>query len=735
MKNKNTFILKALLVIVTLFFVKDTFAQIYWNGAANFNGTSSYLKINHSSSIDLNQKAFAIQFYLKPDNNNEMKYIFHKDDNSHVSSYEGFINNGSFIFRINADNNLSITSPPLNINEWSYIEIKGYYVNGQLNISMVLNNDHVGSFTSSNHISVSSKELIIGSYTGSFLFYSGLLDNFRIWTSNVQTNNEVFNSKYSVLATSSSGKYQGLKLSLTFENRTAGFGDLNRLYDWSANGNNATGYNMTYTEDNNSTSEYLSTNEALRLFDKGDYFAVLHSNHINFTSAYTLQAWVYPDTIFPGSNTIIGKNYNTGYWLGFNQEGKIRFYPKGGQVVVGNKSIKTKEWTHVAVTYDGAVASIYINGELDATFNSVSGFTTNNDSLYIGADRNSTSPAFFFKGYIDEVRLMNYLRTQEELNKEMYISMDWQNVPNQNLNSVIYNFDGYGYSSTSPNPGGRFRGNASFSNPLSSYNEFIPVSPLVRGNGFDYADGFRLKNSHLPFSTIGDNVTAVDSLYVETIASIFDLNILLTLNTSTIFYTNIVLFSPDGDSLELTYGTNPTLHGGRRHMTVVFDDESNTVLFGGNLVAPMGVVKPKSSLNEKFAGKNPKGWWKIKARVTDNNNQGRLYGWGIQINNDILASNGNQNNTEIVEDYKLEQNFPNPFNPSTKISFSLPQNESVKLRVFDITGKEVASLVNGSLQKGQHVVEFNASGLSSGAYFYKLETGSFSDVKKMMLIK
>lgn len=735
MKNNNTLILKTLLVLVTLLFVKDSFAQIYWNGAASFNGTNSYMKINHSPSLDLHQKAFAIQFWLKPDNVSGTKYIFHKDDNSNVSSYDGFITNGSFKFRINENDNLSLTSPALNIHEWNYIEIKGYYSNSQLNVSMVLNDNHVGSFVSPNHISSSSKELFIGSYTGSFLYYTGLLDNFRIWTFNIQSNNEPFNSKYSVLATPSSGKYQGLKLSLTFENKTGGTGDLNRLYDWSVNGNTATGFNMSYVDDNNSTSEYLSTNEALRLHDKGDYFAIPSASQINFTSAYTMQAWVYPDTIFTGSNTVIGKNYNTGYWLGFNSEGKIRFYPKGGQVVVGNKSIKAKEWSHVAVTYDGSIANIFINGELDATFNSVSGFTTNNDSLYIGADRSGSSPAFFFKGYIDEVRMMNYLRTQEEIKKEMYISMDWQNVPNQSSTNVIYNFDGYGFSATSTNPAGRFRGNASFSNPLTSYNDFIPVSPLVRGSGLDFGTGFRFKSSHMPFSSVGGNVIATDSLYIETIASISDLNVLLTLNTTSIYYTSIYLFSPDGDSLELTYGTNPTVHGGKRHMTVVFDDQSNTLLFGGKLVAPIGIVKPKSNLNEKFAGKNPKGWWKIKAKISSNNNQGILYGWGIQINNDILASNGNQNSTELAQNFKLEQNFPNPFNPTTKISFSLPQNESVKLKVFDISGKEVATLVNANMPQGQHSVEFNAAGLSSGVYFYKIDTGSFTDVKKMMLLK
>jgi len=85
--------------------------------------------------------------------------------------------------------------------------------------------------------------------------------------------------------------------------------------------------------------------------------------------------------------------------------------------------------------------------------------------------------------------------------------------------------------------------------------------------------------------------------------------------------------------------------------------------------------------------------------------------------------------------YSLSQNYPNPFNPTTKISFSLPKNSDVKLVVFDILGKEVATLVNDYRTAGTHQVEFNASNLASGVYLYRIEAGEFRDVKRMMLIK
>lgn len=92
-------------------------------------------------------------------------------------------------------------------------------------------------------------------------------------------------------------------------------------------------------------------------------------------------------------------------------------------------------------------------------------------------------------------------------------------------------------------------------------------------------------------------------------------------------------------------------------------------------------------------------------------------------------------NNGIISNFKLEQNRPNPFNPVTKISFSIPQNSHVILKVYDITGREVAKLINDFRVAGEHSLEFNGAFLSSGVYFYRLETNGLSAVKKMLLVK
>ena len=89
----------------------------------------------------------------------------------------------------------------------------------------------------------------------------------------------------------------------------------------------------------------------------------------------------------------------------------------------------------------------------------------------------------------------------------------------------------------------------------------------------------------------------------------------------------------------------------------------------------------------------------------------------------------------VPEKYSLSQNYPNPFNPSTNIKLQIPESGLVKLVVFDVTGREVAELVNETLNAGEYKVDFNASGFTSGVYFYRITTVGFSDVKKMILVK
>jgi hypothetical protein len=90
---------------------------------------------------------------------------------------------------------------------------------------------------------------------------------------------------------------------------------------------------------------------------------------------------------------------------------------------------------------------------------------------------------------------------------------------------------------------------------------------------------------------------------------------------------------------------------------------------------------------------------------------------------------------QTPQSFSLSQNYPNPFNPSTQISYQVPSNSSVSLKVFDVLGREVATLVNEVKPAGTYTATFNANSFPSGVYFYQLNAGSFSETKKLMLLK
>ena len=92
-------------------------------------------------------------------------------------------------------------------------------------------------------------------------------------------------------------------------------------------------------------------------------------------------------------------------------------------------------------------------------------------------------------------------------------------------------------------------------------------------------------------------------------------------------------------------------------------------------------------------------------------------------------------NELLVKEYTFSQNYPNPFNPSTQIHYALPEATHVTLEVFNSVGQKVMELVNSQKSAGLHTATFDASGLSSGVYLYKLITSSFTQTKKMLLIK
>ena len=132
-----------------------------------------------------------------------------------------------------------------------------------------------------------------------------------------------------------------------------------------------------------------------------------------------------------------------------------------------------------------------------------------------------------------------------------------------------------------------------------------------------------------------------------------------------------------------------------------------------------------------------------QGKVVCNDAAGNVYigGWCYIANMDCFVLKYSQPtginliSGESPESFSLSQNYPNPFNPITNIKFDIPKSGNVSLKVFDITGKEVAELVNENMQAGSYNYDFDAANLSSGVYYYRLTSGSYTNIKKMILVK
>ncbi len=107
----------------------------------------------------------------------------------------------------------------------------------------------------------------------------------------------------------------------------------------------------------------------------------------------------------------------------------------------------------------------------------------------------------------------------------------------------------------------------------------------------------------------------------------------------------------------------------------------------------------------------------------------------IDFNGTYEYSSETRINKALPADFRLMQNYPNPFNPSTQINFSIPKASHVILKVYDINGREAATLLNQNKAAGNYAIDFNAANLASGIYYYTITAGSFSDTKKMILMK
>lgn len=695
-------------------------AQRYWNTAAKVSG-NQYIAVRPGPALADISQDFTLECWFKATNANTGATLFGKNGFRLLLQGDG----STLRARIQTNNNtalLSSASAGFNINKWYHLaasydsasQLFTFYINGSYDTSAAKSGSDPVPGTDSLFIGKSP-------YGSAEVF----IDEIRIWNKRVSSTVIGDNFRTPYFGENVAG---GLVLVSGFDGHTSGpfagalyFAGSSLFFNRGAQAADL-GRNPSTT---------ISLNNALKLDGNGDYARMRSNADVSLTGALTLEAWIYPDSLNQRSCIISKGSSSTGYTINYDS-GKVGIRMNNTSYQTGNVFMPPEKWTHIAVTKpSGNGMKVYINGVQITSNNTTPPPSSNADSLFIGKG----SLLSTFKGCIDAVKISNYEKTPEEVRRSIFEITDVTNQPGSPDRTVAVNFDFYSVGNSYPAFHGdnyELRGNASITRPYSDNN--VPVSPVLGANVTNFPEGYSFKSSvnrRIPESNTA-GFMRMDSLYVNTGMVISDINFFIALNHNWHNDLHITLFSPAGDSLRVWHHQSGLET--HEHLITVFDDQADSTM-GNDKYLDFGPrIKPAASLNAQFNGESSAGWWKLRIADVANNNTGWLYGWGIQVNNQVLT--GVKNNTaEIPGSYKLEQNYPNPFNPSTNIKFSIPVKGIVKLKIFDVLGKEVAVLLNKEMNAGNYNVDFNGAKLSSGVYFYKLETEAFTDVKRMLLLK
>jgi hypothetical protein len=420
---------------------------------------------------------------------------------------------------------------------------------------------------------------------------------------------------------------------------------------------------------------YSSTaGNALHFDGNDDYVRIADKNALDLTSTYTLEAWIKPET-FSSMAGIISKYHNggsNGYFIRLSNDAPytgIRFdeYETASGILTANT------WYHIAAVNDNGTRTLYVNGS-PVSING-EGYTTNSNSdhVAIGSDFNGR----FFDGFIDEVRIWNVARTQQQIQDNM-------NAPFTSAQSGLV---GYWQFNAGAGTVAHGHGSDAGDGTLTNFN-------------FDSNSGWYVSEVPLPVEMAAFTVTAQR------------LNAELKWKTAT---------------EENSYG---------------FEIERSAV-----------ATAPKSKSKEKNAG-SERLWSKVSFvegsgtsnapkdyTFTDKVGKAGKFAYRLkQIDRDGRFAYSQEVEVEVgsvPRVFALEQNYPNPFNPSTMIDFTLEQTGLTTLKIYDIVGREVATLVNNELLEAgvYHQKQFDARNLASGVYFSRLTSGGKVQLKKMMLIK
>jgi subtilisin-like proprotein convertase family protein len=743
------------------------------NGSNQYLGglgtTDDYVSVPHDP--DLSQGADAsIEAWIYITDQSTLNYIIAKGAQQGTSAYAFYINtSGKPAIRF-GNLNLVSNGPSVPLNTWTHVAVT-WNDPGNIDVNFYIDGNKAGTtITTPGSVLTNTHEVRIGTAEFGNEGFGGYIDEVRLW-GGVLTQSQVRENRFIGLGEkpasnfdgsnfSGSINYDGLVASWTFNAGLAQWtweyigGHFGTRHGGAAIQDAMFGYPMPY----NNALYFPGTG--------GDDNLVELRDSVGFTNELvnngTIELWAYFNGGMPTQKTAFvskGATDNTNsFYLGVGQFGRLTF--RIGQATITSQGDQVPEytWFHTAASWERSGSTyrvkLYLNGELqDSIVYSPPLMPVNSDPITLGKAPGFPDTYSPVNTFLDEIKIWNTTQSQDTIRRLMFASAPSLESMYQNSLLATWSFDG------NLIPTGRFarmRGTfevgttnrCRFSSYLyeGSLNgnilnlhliPHITVMKSVNPVAHTFPLGFY---QIAPFDTIPfNNVNGINSV-ISVGPSFPDDNV-----------SNVELFlsaaAPDLEDFQITLtapnGNSRTVmnnNGGLSdNILTIFKDDAIMGVNSPDVVAPFtSSVRPLENFGD-FNNSPARGNWTLNVKQLSTmssagNGPAFLNGWGIRLNGQSVT--GIQNvTTELPKKYELSQNYPNPFNPSTSIKFSIPQSGVVSLKVYDILGKEVATLVNSKLNAGVFEYNFNASALSSGVYFYRLNAGSFVEIKKMLLVK
>ena len=628
----------------------------------------------------------------------------------------------------------------LSENTWTHIAVTWLLSGANYTCRFYKNGVLVATETEAATWFTNNDPVIIGGNPGSSYYTEGYIDEVRFWGSR-RTTTQIRDNRFVGLgdhggantnsALISSTHYTGLVSSWTFNWASAtAYDDIGghhgpysggATYSSARLGGQPIPYNLALKCDGSGTNSYV------KIPHNGTVF--------NQTGAGSIEAWIYLNAT--GHQPVFQKGTSlaaTTFGVGVSASNKLYLNVGGHNYISGGTTFTTGKWYHVAVTWAGGAnrtVRFYVNGNLDDTQTFNVAMPTNANDAWIGRYYSTTR----FNGYIDEVRIWNPRLTGNEIRNNMLISGK-KLLPDSRLVG-FWNFDGYLVNhSAQTNVDGSFNTGAGNDCRLSGYSNetssgaysYVFDAHTTTINGSYVNQAYFKGKTGLPIPNPGYVQDTINVAWWN--ANVTNVRVLVSIQHQYCNNIDIRLYAPN-----MTYRNISTDNGGASdngYLTIFYDGHSQPVTSSSFLSPWSNYVKPEVTMGN-FGGSPVVGNWILRVYDDASGNAGTLMGWGLRFNNATTTVSSISSN--VPGEFKLHQNYPNPFNPVTNINFDIPKAGLVSIIVYDITGREISTLVNQSMTAGSYNVEFDASSYSSGTYFYKIQAGDFSEVKKMMLVK